>query len=219
MTASTGCHVPDTSTTMAMQSTETTTEPLSTETTSKPLSVDTTAEPLSTETISELPSVYTTAEPLSTETISEPPSVYTTAEPLSTETTSEQPSSETTSEQPSVDTTAEPLSTETTLAAITTKPASLCRRTELGSSEIKRSGSFYLLKRNVIVDNLNDLIVTVNVSKKKECAIACFEDDGCLTFVFREMGAGPSLCSLFKTLTPQHVVVAFNSDLYAIKCQ
>lgn len=192
MTASTGCPIPDTSTTMAMQSTETTTEPLSTENTSEPPSVDTTTEPLSTETTSEQPSVHTTAESLSTGT---------------------------SSEQSSVDTTAEPLSTETTLAAMTTKPASLCRRTELGSSERKRSGSFYLLKRNVIVDNLNDLIVTVNVSKKKECAIACFEDDGCLTFVFREMEAGLSLCSLFKTLTPQHVIVAFNSDLYAIKCQ
>lgn len=152
MTASTGCPIPDMSTTMAMQSAENTTEPLSTETTS------------------ELPS-------------------------------------------------AKLLSTETTLAAMTTKPASMCRRTELGSSAIKRSGSFYLLKRNVIVGSSNDLIVTVNVSRKRRCAIACIEDDGCLTFVFREMEAGSSLCSLFKTFTPQHISADFNSYLYAIKCQ
>lgn len=182
------------STEMASQSTQTTSQ-ISTEITT-PMSQ--TNNQISTEMT---PQTSQTANQISTEmTASVTSTSFTTQTGLTTETQSAE-------------------FTTMTVTAETNTLTAQCNRAELGSSPQKRSGSFIRVKENEMFNDPDNLIGSVSVGNKEECAVACFEVDDCLSFLYRYNTGGPSPCSLFKTLTPSNGTHMLNSHHYIVKCQ
>lgn len=82
----------------------------------------------------------------------------------------------------------------------------------------QRSGSFTRTAKDIWFIDSTNLIATVRVNSKRQCADVCLTDTQCMSFLFERVDRGPSVCSMYSTFTSHGVVKRLNSNLYVLKC-
>lgn len=82
-----------------------------------------------------------------------------------------------------------------------------------------RCGSFTRTVKDIWFTDSTNLRATIRVYSKRECADVCLIDAQCMSFLFKRLNRGPSVCSMYSTVTSNGIVKRLNSDLYVVKCQ
>ncbi|XP_056009521.1 uncharacterized protein LOC125680196 [Ostrea edulis] len=109
----------------------------------------------------------------------------------------------------------EPLSTTFMHSTSVDTQFSQCTRIDIPNQHY---GSFIRTVKDTIFNDPTSLIEIAIAFSKRKCAEMCVRNYQCLSFLYRNIHSGSSICSMYKTFTPSNPAPQLNSHLYILNC-